>query len=168
MRSSIVGVSRNYQGWSLPAFCFLSAVLLAGCSAPSRPLPTPAPTPAPPAMAAAPAAQALPSLVMAERQASASGDLAALAQLWAADARILDGRGTPDPADDYIWAGRAAILDRYRLAVFPSPPPLLAASDLQTATVQLEGDQAALTRDGDRWRFVQRDGRWWLLELIYN
>ncbi|MCC6166140.1 MAG: nuclear transport factor 2 family protein [Caldilineaceae bacterium] len=159
---------RNRQGRRLAAICFLGGLWLAGCSAPLRALPTPTPIPPTPAFAAAPAVQALPALVIAERQAAATGDLAILAQLWAADARIVDGRGTSDSADDYVWTGRAAILDRYRLAVFPSPPPPLGANDLQTATVHLEGDQATLVRNGDRWRFTQRDGRWWLLELTYN
>src|SRR5690606_8523293 len=115
----------------------------------------------------APAAEALPALVMAERQAARSGDIVALAQLWAADARIVDGRGTPEPADDYRWSGRAAVLDRYRLAVFPSPPPPLSEADLQNASIQIDGDRATLHRNGDRWHFVYQDGRWWLLALSY-
>lgn len=167
-RSSIVGKRWNRQGRRLPALCFLGGLWLAGCGAPPRALPTPAPTAPVPAFVAAPASQSLPALVIAERHAAATGDLDILAQLWAADARIVDGRSTPDPADDYVWAGRAAILDRYRLAVFPNPPPRLAAGDLQTATVELAGDQATLIRNGDRWRFVRQAGRWWLLELRYD
>lgn len=150
------------MGWGLGII-----LALAACSAPSRPLATPTPAATAPAFVNAPAAQALPALVVAERQAARSGDIATLAQLWAADARIIDGRGTPDPSDDYRWSGRAAILDRYRLAVFPSPPPPLSEADLQTAPLQISGDQAELHRNGDRWRFVYQDGRWWLLELRY-
>ncbi len=140
---------------------------LAGCSTPPRPTATPTPAAEVPAFVTAPAAEALPPLVMAERQAAHSGDIAALAQLWAADARIVDGRGTPEPDDDYHWSGRAAVLDRYRLAVFPSPPPPLNEADLQAASIQIDGDQATLQRNGDRWRFVYQDGRWWLLALSY-
>jgi hypothetical protein len=117
---------------------------------------------------AAPPNEALPALVAAERQASIEGNAALLAQLWAEDARIFDGRGTPAPEDDYVWAGQPAILDRYELAVFPSPPPPLPADAFAEAAIQVNGDQAALERNGDRWRFVYRDGRWWLLELRYN
>jgi hypothetical protein len=105
---------------------------------------------------------------MAERQAAATGDIAILAQLWSEDGRVVDARGTPDSGDDYVWAGRPALLDRYRLAVFPSPPPLLAESDLQSATIQVDGDQATLQHNGDHWRFIYQDGRWWILELTYN
>ncbi len=164
MRSSIVGETRIHQGWLL-----VMLLLPAGCAAPPQPTPPPPlATAQPPAFAGAPAEQALPALVMAERQAAAEADLATLTQLWAAEARIVDGRGTPDTADDYIWAGRAALLDRYRLAVFPSPPPLLGDDDFAAAALSVNGDQAALQRNGDHWRFVYRDGRWWLLELAYN
>lgn len=162
MRSSIVGGARNRQGWGLAVL-----LLLAGCSTEARTLPTPIPTAAAPAFVAAPADQALPSLVLAERQASAAADLSILAQLWSVDATIVDSRGTSEAQDDYIWTGRPAILDRYRLAVFPSPPPLLNEADLQTAAIELDGDQATLQRNGDRWRFVQQDGRWWIQELVY-
>lgn len=167
MRSSIVGRTWNRQGWGLAV-----VLLLAGCSTGTRPLPTPLPTTlsgniAPPAFVAAPADQALPALVLAERQASAAGDLSILAQLWSADAAIVDSRGTSETQDDFVWAGRPAILDRYRLAVFPSPPPPLGEADLQTATLQVDGRNATLQRNGDRWRFVQQDGRWWIQELVY-
>lgn len=168
LRSSIVGEASIHQGWTLAALLLATACSAPQPSALQRPLPAPIPTAAAPAFVTDPPEQALPALVMAERQASIAGDLATLAQLWAADARIVDGRGTPDPDDDYVWSGRAALLDRYRLAVFPSPPPPLAESDLLNAQLSLQDDQATLQRNGDHWRFVRRDGRWWLLELVYN
>jgi hypothetical protein len=148
----------------------MALLLLAACtdsapvaapSAPVSPLP-------PPAFVAAPPNEALPAMVAAERQASIAGNLALLAQLWATDARIIDGRHAPTPEDDYIWSGRPAILDRYELAVFPSPPPPLPADAFVEAQIHVNGDQASLEREGDLWRFIFRDGRWWLLELRYN
>ena len=91
-----------------------------------------------------------------------------LAALWAENSRIVDGRGTAEESDNYIWDGRAAILDRYKLAVFPAPPPPLDPVALTSATLTVEGSKATLTHQGDRWRFVQDDGRWWLLELVYS
>ncbi len=141
---------------------------MTGCTvAAPPPSPTPIPVVLPPVFAAD-AAQALPALVAAERAAARRGDAALLALLWAEEATVRDGRGTADPADDYHWRGRAAILDRYRLAVFPSPPPPLPDSALSGAVPQVHGDTATLTVNGDRWRFVRRDGRWWLLELAYS
>ena len=92
-------------------------------------------------------------------------DLATLRQLWAEDARIVDSRGTPHPADDYTWSGRAAILDRYALAVFPAPPPPFAAPPDLDVTRQA-GDATAVS-GVDRWRFTFAEGRWWLQELAY-
>lgn len=144
------------------------ALALAACSVATPPLAPPTP-PAPiPAFVSAPAAEALPALVAAEREAARRGDATRLAQLWAEDAVIIDGRGTADPTDDYRWQGRAAILDRYRLAVFPSPPPPLDDPSLPGALISLDGAAARLIVDGDRWRFVQREGRWWLVELAYS
>jgi hypothetical protein len=105
-------------------------------------------------------------LIAAERTAAHTGDLATLGQLWAADARVVDGRGTPATADDYVWSGRAAILDRYVVAVFPNPPPL--AVELDGLALAVEGDEATASHGGDRWRFVWRDGRWWIAELVYS
>lgn len=108
---------------------------------------------------------ALPALILAERTAARERDLTALAQLWAHDARIIDYRGTGDPAVAYVWQGRDAILDRYVLAVFPAPPPPLTAPlDL---TVEQQGDSATATLNNDRWRFTFAEGRWWLQELHY-
>ena len=139
---------------------------LAGCTRTAPPLP---PTPdlitAIPAFVTLPAAQALPELVLAERSAAGVCDLATLRHLWAEDARIIDGRGTPDPADDFVWSGRAAILDRYILAVFPAPPPPFAAVPVLTATI--DGGAATAILGADAWRFSFREGRWWLQELAY-
>ena len=97
----------------------LLAFWLTACTRTAPPLPTTPLTATAPPLAAATltAAQALPALVLAERTAAGARDLATLRQLWAEDARIVDSRGTPDPADDYIWNGRDAILDRYGIAV---------------------------------------------------
>ncbi len=129
----------------------------------------------PPAAATRPPAEAAPALILAERQASIDGDLALLRQLWAPDARIIDGRGTPAPNDDYVWAGRDAILDRYVLAVFPAPPPPLAPEDLAALALivddETEGDAITSARvelGVDHWRLTWRDDRWQLLELRYN
>jgi hypothetical protein len=145
----------------------LGAILLAGCTRASLPqlAPPPALPAAPLTIAALPAEQALPALVLAERTAAAARDLATLRQLWAEDARIVDSRGTTDPADDYIWDGRAAILDRYTLAVFPAPPPEFAAPPDLAVTRQTGG--ATATAGIDRWRFTFAEGRWWLQELAY-
>jgi hypothetical protein len=113
-------------------------------------------------------AETLPTLVVAEREASIAGNLPLLASLWAEQGRIVDGRGSAETSDDYVWAGRAAILDRYRLAVFPAPPPPLTLTELTNATLTVEGDSATLVNGGDRWRFVLQDGRWWLQELVYS
>jgi hypothetical protein len=103
-----------------------------------------------------------------EREASIHGNLPLLATLWAENGRIVDGRGTAEESDNYVWNGRAAILDRYRLAVFPAPPPPLDPTALTSVTLTVEGSEAMLTNQGDRWRFVQAEGRWWLLELVYS
>lgn len=145
----------------------LLVLTLTGCTRRAPALPTPAPQPAPPvpAFVAAAAAVALPQLVAAERDAAIRGDRALLAQLWAPSARIVDSRGTPAPEDDYIWPDRSAILDRYALAVFPSPPPAFDAPP-QFAP-QVEGDLATATLGNDAWRFQWDGQRWWLLELRY-
>lgn len=145
----------------------LLVLTLTGCTRQAPLLPTPAPQPTPPAPAfvAADAAVALPQLVAAERDAAIRGDRALLAQLWAPSARIVDSRGTSAPEDDYIWPDRAAILDRYDLAVFPSPPPAFAT--LPQFSPQVEGDFATATLGNDAWRFQWDGQRWWLLELRY-
>lgn len=147
--------------------CLLAAAaLLTGCTriAPPPAL-APVPTAAVPAFVTLPAAESLPALVQAERAAASARNAAILRQLWAEDAQIVDRRGTLDPADDYVWRGRAAILDRYALAVFPAPPPPFATAPALTAT--LHGDAATAMLGADAWRFSFRDGRWWLQELTY-
>lgn len=150
-------------------FCLLGCLLVA-CSGnvemPPRPMPTTSPPP--PAAVSEVTAETLPTLVLVEREASITGNLPQLTSLWAEDGRIVDGRGSVQTDDDYVWQGRAALLDRYIVAVFPAPPPTLAPSELADATLTVEGDQATLINGGDRWRFVQREGRWWLLELVYS
>jgi hypothetical protein len=115
----------------------------------------------------------LMELIVAERSASIVGNLPLLATLWAEDARIVDGRDTPFPDDDLIWQGRAAILDRYTLAVLPAPPPPLERAALDSATLQMQPvtgypTVAQVVNGGDRWQLVYRAGRWWLLELVYS
>jgi hypothetical protein len=124
--------------------------------------------PPPPAAVSEISAETLPNLVIMEREASITGDLPLLATLWAEDGRIVDGRGTEETSDEYVWLGRDAILDRYRLAVFPAPPPSLTLSDLAAATLTVDDDEATLINGGDRWQFVRQDGRWWLQELVYS
>ena len=144
-----------------------AVLVLAGCTRAPVPAPlTPAPAPpTAPAFAALPAADALPALVQAERDAARRGDLPLLAALWAEDARLVDSRGTAEPGDDYVWQGRDALLDRYTIAVFPAPPPALEAAP--ALEIAVSGDEATATLGVDRWRFTRRDGRWWLLELAY-
>jgi hypothetical protein len=146
------------------------ALLLAACGhVAQRPtLPTATASPPPPAFVNEVSAGTLPTLVIAERDASIEGNLPLLASLWAENGRIVDGRGSTADDDDYIWAGRAAILDRYQLAVFPAPPPPLTVPELDDATLTVEGESATLINGGDRWRFVLQDGRWWLQELVYS
>jgi len=149
--------------------------LLSACAGEAQTLifpPTPTPAtqiPAPPEAVTGEANEALPALIRAERQASIQGDLAMLAQLWAPDSRIVDGRNTAAPDDDYVWDGRDAILDRYVLAVFPNPPPPLSTPDgLDDLIVHEEGETATAVNGVDRWRIVYADSRWWLQELIYQ
>ncbi len=131
----------------------------------SAPVAPPAAPLTPITFAAQPAATALPALILAERTAARERDLTTLAQLWAHDARIIDSRGTSDPAAAYIWQGRDAILDRYVLAVFPAPPPPLAEPiDL---VIDQQGDNASAILHNDFWRFTFAEGRWWLQELSY-
>jgi hypothetical protein len=146
------------------------SLLLISCANNIPLLPTPAPTlvvSLPPTWQGT-AQMVVAALVAAERDAARRGDAPLLAQLWAEDARIVDGRGTVVTDDDLIWSGRAAILDRYALAVFPSPPPPLAPDALAEAIFVVTGDTATLEFQGDHWRFVRRAGRWWLAELIYS
>jgi hypothetical protein len=148
----------------------IAVLLLSGCGTPTHLPASPMPTASPPLPAAVSevTAERLSNLVILEREASITGNLPLLATLWSEDARIVDGRGTPATSDDYVWNGRAAILDRYTLAVFPAPPPPLARSDLAAATLTVADDEATLINGGDRWHFVHQDGRWWLQGLTYS
>ncbi len=103
-------------------------------------------------------------------------DIAGLMDLWADDAVITDAKHTPDDAtDDATWRGKDAIRSRYVVLVFPGNPQAAGARDVQ---VQVSGDKATATsttaigsevsRGGDRWSFVKRDGRWWIASLTYN
>jgi hypothetical protein len=144
----------------------LFASLAAGCTrSPARVLTAPPATAAAPAFVTAPAEEAIPQLIAAEREASRTGDLALLAQLWAEDARIVDTRGTEDTADDFVWPNRAAILDRYKVAVFPAPPPGL--NVMLQLDIEVAEDVAQALNDNDRWQFTQREGRWWITALSY-
>jgi hypothetical protein len=152
------------RGWV--GALLVTAWLLAGCGTPTllRPV-APAPTTAPSAETlAAVAADSPAALLLAERNGAAARDLASLAVLWDADARLVEARGAPGPADDYTWQGRDAILDRYIVAVFPNPPPLLAVAPDVPLTV--DGDSATLQHGVDTWHFVRRAGRWWIKELM--
>lgn len=152
----------------MPKRCvsFLLLLLLGGCTrAPTRILPTAVPTIAPPAFFSAPAEVAIPQLIAAEREASRRGDLALLAQLWAPDGRIVDSRGSSDPADDFVWPDRNAILDRYVVAVLPAPPPAL--EGLPNPTLAAQGSDVQAINGQDRWLFANTGGRWWIAELRY-
>ena len=150
--------------------CVFHAVLASCAAVPASPK---APIP-PPAIASLPNAieerspSSIPDVVAAERDASADGDLATLAALWAADARIVDGRGTVDTEDDYVWQGHDAIMDRYVLAVLPVPPLPLDPSQLAEMIVEIDQDTAYAILGIDRWTLRWQDGRWWLTELRYN
>jgi hypothetical protein len=115
---------------------------------------------------AAEAMAAIPALIMAERSASGARDLATLSSLWNSDARIVDGRNTSDPADDYIWQDRAAILDRYELAVFPNPPPPF--EDVPAFDISHDEFSATVVNGVDEWQFIYSEGRWWITELAYQ
>jgi len=110
--------------------------------------------------------EAITALILAERQATIQHDLALLGQLWAEDAQIVDGRNTSVTDDDYRWQGRAAILDRYQVAVFPFDlPPLTAlAAD---ASITITGDRATVLHGNDQWQLVKAEQRWWLTTLRY-
>lgn len=163
--SSIVRIERNTK--AVAFFLLFMSITLSACT--RAPAYAPPVTPASPTtvftIGDQPAETALPALILAERTAAREQDLATLAQLWAHDARIVDGRGTDDPAAAYVWQGRDAILDRYLLAVFPAPPPPLAESlDL---VIDQHSDAATATLNNDFWRFTFAEGRWWLQELKY-
>lgn len=105
-------------------------------------------------------------MIAAERQASIAGDLPLLEALWRPNGRVIDAKATTDPGDDYVWTGREALLDRYRLAVFPSPPPPL--TELDGLQISASEHDAVVDNGQDRWLFVRDEGRWWMLELTYS
>lgn len=168
---SIGRSGRLRQDWralrrSLLPIILFAGLLLAACA----PAPVTSTVPQEPtataeiAFVSEDAVTALPQLVQSERNAAAALDIATLAALWAEDARIVERRDAGDPADDYTWQGRDAILDRYQVAVFPNPPaPLDAPPD---APVMVDGENATMTNGVDAWRFIWREGRWWIAELI--
>lgn len=171
-------ILRNILRWNgasgkVVGLFILTAWLLAACAGPltaPTPLSTDAPPPPLPAAISGEPAEALAALIQAERAASIDRDLIALEQLWAPDGRIVDGRNSAEPDDDYVWAGRDAIMDRYVVAVFPNPPPPLDTADaLQSLTVERSGENmAAGINGGDRWQLIYADDRWWLQELVYQ
>lgn len=150
-------------------FCLLTHALAAcGSAAPLPQATSPARTPEATTLVlpdfSGEAEAATRALVFAEARAAAESDMATLAALWAEDATLIETRNTPALDDDYRWIGRDAILDRYLVAVFPSPPPPPAAPP--TAPVQVDGDRATLVNGVDAWTFVHRDGRWWIDGLV--
>jgi hypothetical protein len=110
---------------------------------------------------------AVTALILAERQAAIDHNLALLGELWGEDAHVIDGRGNATPSDDYVWQGRAAILDRYVVAVFPFALPPLTALDA-AATLTITGEQAMIQNGNDHWQLVKVNERWWLTELHYD
>lgn len=153
----------------------LSALLflLMGChSTVQRPVPPPMPTVVasqtwPDLFGQHPTTEAaVTTLILAERQAAIDHDLALLSQLWAEDAQIIDGRNNSTPADDYQWRGRAAILNRYVVAVFPFYLPPLSSLDT-TASIKITGEEATVQNGNDQWQLAKINDRWWLTELRY-
>lgn len=163
---------------------FSAAVLvllgIASCVAPRAEMlgakPTTTTAPRPTAPQPANADEAVRQLIAAEGAAVVGQDIAALMELWAADALVTDARHTPDDAaDDATWRGRDAIRARYVTSVFPGNPQTAAAKDVE---VQVDGDRAVATsttaigsevsQAGDRWTFVKAEGRWWIESLTYN
>lgn len=153
----------------------LSGLLLlgAGCRVEQPPYVMTAPV--------APTAQVLPALLrthatdeetvtallLAERQAAIDHDLALLAQLWAESGTIVDQRLSATADDDYRWQGRAAILDRYVVAVFPFALAPLATLPVE-ASISITADKATVQYGGDTWQLVKAEQRWWLTALTYG
>ena len=119
---------------------------------------------------------AVRELIAAEGAAVVSQDIVGLMDLWAEDAVVTDAKHTPeDASDDATWRGRDAIRSRYVVLVFPGNPQAAGARDVQ---IEVKSDEATATsttvigsevsQGGDRWRFVKRDGRWWIHSLTYN
>lgn len=157
---------RPRAGWFV---AMVIAFVLTGCGSPAVAPVTPTPATAVdlPSSLTGDIAVAGPALLQLERNAAAARDLAVLAQLWTDDARIVDGRNTADPGDDYVWSGHPAIMDRYRLAVFPVPPPPLDTPPAPTS-VESAATRAVIVNGGDHWILERRDDRWYLQELAYQ
>lgn len=174
MLIKVAGNNPVFHQYGLCLLLCLLPLAMSACTSAGQLPASPSPTAPPPLssivaeVSAEISAEELPTLVVTEREASIAGDLPLLTTLWAEDGRIVDGRGSSQENDGLIWQGRAAILDRYQLAVFPAPPPPLTLTELADATLTVEGDNATLINGGDRWRFVLKEGRWWLQELVYN
>ncbi|MFN8445046.1 MAG: hypothetical protein U0175_29940 [Caldilineaceae bacterium] len=126
------------------------------------------PTAQTPAFVSEAADVALPQLVNAERTAAHERNLALLATLWAEAGQVVDGKATADTSDDYHWQGRAAVLDRYLVAVFPNPPPLRERDPSLELRVDGTHAYAVDTENHDQWEFTFEQGRWWLLVLRYS
>ena len=120
--------------------------------------------------------EAILQLLRAESEGVVQQDMERLAEIWAEDATVTDAKHTPDdPGDDAEWRGIDAILDRYVVLVFPGNPQYAEPADV---TIVVDGDTATATSTtrigdevspgGDRWTFVRRDGRWYILGLVYN
>lgn len=152
--------------------------LLVGCVSPPV-MRTPAPSGTEgtvPSFVHGPAVDALPAMILAERTAAATGDLELLARLWSEESRVVDERNSASPADDYMWTPRAAVLDRYVVAVFTNPPPLL--QGLENYTIEQgeadlrdgvqEGQRMRVRTENDQWTFVFHRDRWWIEELRYG
>lgn len=147
-----------------------------GCQ--SLPVPEPAPTPTQTSVAErtgptlpedASANEIARTLIATERNAAIAGDLATLAAIWAPDATIVDGRTSAYTGDDYVWRGLPAILDRYELAVQPSPPPQFSEEELQSIHIESATDTRIQASLGvDRWTIVFDNNRWQLHQLRYN
>jgi ketosteroid isomerase-like protein len=159
----------------------LALVAFAACGAPSLPTRSSVgekPTSVPRTTTPQPASdeEAVIQLVRNEGRAVVGKDTAALMDLWAPEATVVDAKHTPDkPEDDARWRGRDAIRERYVVLVFPGNPQTAAPQDLQ---ITFDGDRATavsttsigseVSPGGDRWTFVKRDGRWWIESLTYN
>src|SRR4051812_15700557 len=92
-------ICRNFsQQLAVPAkiMCMLGFFLSACISTPMPASPLATDTPPLPSFVTDVSGVNLPSLVVAEREASISGNLPLLASLWAEDGRIVDGRGSAD------------------------------------------------------------------------
>ena len=143
------------------------AFVVAGCApAPTAPVTPPSPTLDPETIVFAreDVEIAAPLLVQTERNAASTGDMALLAALWAEDATIVEQRGTEAESDDYTFAGRPAILDRYLVAVAQNRPTTLESPP--DAPVIVDDDSASMVNGVDTWTFVFAEGRWWIQGLI--